>query len=425
MTDLIYFARVNLILLILYVVYVRFLHQTRQHQLNRMILLFIPLISLILPLIQFDIQKPLLLQDQTVIEEFRDFSASYSGLAETGHQGLYKIILCIPGGIYFSGVLLTLLKFVNRLIRLLRYRRKFSCSKQGKYTFIYSDRSQAFSFFNWIFLPGAQRLQEQNQIIIQHELVHARQKHSIDLIWFEFLNIALWFNPVIWLLRRKLKETHEYIADRNMLRMEWDLTTYLRCLMTGIESVTLPEIVNPFSCNLMKNRIKMLCSERPSFFRSFNYLIILAVMPLLVFAFSAPPEGIAVPSIKPVKNGYITLEYGFRGIHPVTKEEFTHKGIDIRVAEGSDVLATADGIVLEAAEKGDWGNLVIIDHGDNYTSWYAHLKGFAVKKGEKVHRGQVIASVGSTGYSTGPHIHYEVRKDGESVNPAGYFKDDQ
>lgn len=98
-----------------------------------------------------------------------------------------------------------------------------------------------------------------------------------------------------------------------------------------------------------------------------------------------------------------------------------HTGIDIKITERSNVQSTADGIVTFAGVKGGYGNLVEIDHGKNLKTLYAHLSKIKVKEGQKVCREQIIGLVGSTGRSTGPHLHYEVRKFNIHQNPRNFI----
>lgn len=99
-----------------------------------------------------------------------------------------------------------------------------------------------------------------------------------------------------------------------------------------------------------------------------------------------------------------------------------HPGIDIANDSGTPIVATADGVVVDAGwNSGGYGNMVDIDHGNGIVTRYAHAQALAVSAGQTVRRGQIIAYMGSTGYSTGPHCHYEVRVNGKAVNPAGYL----
>jgi murein DD-endopeptidase MepM/ murein hydrolase activator NlpD len=127
------------------------------------------------------------------------------------------------------------------------------------------------------------------------------------------------------------------------------------------------------------------------------------------------------PSLWPVV-GRITSSFGER-LDPFNGEGAFHAGIDIGTAFGTPVRATADGEVLKAALGNGYGREVEIDHGNGIQTLYGHLSGFAVTAGEQVKRGQVIGYVGSSGRSTGPHLHYEVRIRNTPVNPHKYLRE--
>lgn len=126
------------------------------------------------------------------------------------------------------------------------------------------------------------------------------------------------------------------------------------------------------------------------------------------------------PSLWPVI-GRITSSFGERQ-DPFNGEGAFHAGIDIATAYGQPVRATADGVVLKAAFGNGYGREVMLDHGNGIETLYGHLSGFAVTAGERVTRGQVIGYVGSSGRSTGPHLHYEVRIHDTPVNPHRYMR---
>ncbi len=128
----------------------------------------------------------------------------------------------------------------------------------------------------------------------------------------------------------------------------------------------------------------------------------------------------ATPKGSPVETGYISSNFGWR-IHPKTGRRDFHSGVDIAAWPGTPVRATADGIVSFAGWSGGSGRLVVIEHGFGYTTAYAHNKKVLVKVGQKVHRGDIIAFVGSTGNTTGPHVHYEIWLDKKPVNPKPYL----
>ena len=118
--------------------------------------------------------------------------------------------------------------------------------------------------------------------------------------------------------------------------------------------------------------------------------------------------------------GKITSYFGKR-MHPIFKVEADHTGLDIAAPTGRPVFAAADGVVLYSGNWGGYGKTVVIDHGAGYTSIYGHLSAFYVKRSTQIKKGQIIALVGSTGWSTGPHLHFEIRQAGNAVNPLSYL----
>lgn len=124
----------------------------------------------------------------------------------------------------------------------------------------------------------------------------------------------------------------------------------------------------------------------------------------------------------PTTNSYrITSPFSMR-VHPTLGVYKQHTGIDIGAAYGTDVLAAADGTVIISGWNNAWGNYIVINHGSGLTTLYAHNSSLIARKGQQVSRGQVIAKVGSTGYSTGAHIHFEVQVNGSPVNPLPYLQ---
>lgn len=127
-----------------------------------------------------------------------------------------------------------------------------------------------------------------------------------------------------------------------------------------------------------------------------------------------------VPHLMPAGNGAITSPFGFR-IHPISGSGEYHKGMDIDGSTGDPIRAAAGGTVVNAEWHGGYGLLVAIDHGNGFSTRYGHLSGVSVRPGQRVEAGQVIASMGSTGYSTGSHLHYEVRYNGNAIDPWQYY----
>jgi murein DD-endopeptidase MepM/ murein hydrolase activator NlpD len=129
----------------------------------------------------------------------------------------------------------------------------------------------------------------------------------------------------------------------------------------------------------------------------------------------------ATPSLRPTI-GWVSSDFGYR-VSPFTGRREFHKGLDIANREGTPIIAPADGLITYAADKWLMGNMIAIEHGFGMVTNYGHIQKLLKKSGDRVKRGEIIALMGNTGRSTGPHVHYEVRLNGVPVNPANYILD--
>lgn len=152
-------------------------------------------------------------------------------------------------------------------------------------------------------------------------------------------------------------------------------------------------------------------------------LAVLVAGVVLFFGMGGTPLAEAATPVFPIQSGWTkTSDFGWR-IHPVTGERSFHTGVDIGAPLGTEVVAALDGVVTFAGWRGAYGQMIELDHGDGYSTRYAHLSAIFVQYGQTVRAGQVIGLVGSTGRSTGPHLHFEFRIDGEPVTPTLLFKE--
>lgn len=133
-----------------------------------------------------------------------------------------------------------------------------------------------------------------------------------------------------------------------------------------------------------------------------------------------------IPAIQPVQNkdlSHVASGFGMR-VHPILKYRRMHNGMDFTAPPGTPIYATGDGKVVKAGLGSGYGKMVIIEHGFGYETYYAHMSKYNTKKGRTVKRGEIIGYVGNSGLSSGPHLHYEVRKNGVVVNPVNFYHSD-
>ena len=130
----------------------------------------------------------------------------------------------------------------------------------------------------------------------------------------------------------------------------------------------------------------------------------------------------SIPSITPVDGGWLSSAFGYRR-DPFTHRSTFHSGVDLSAPRGTPIHASGNGVIVDVKWYSEWGYAVEVDHGNGFSTWYAHCAKTVRERGDHVERGDVIALVGATGRTTGPHLHYEVRINGKAQNPIYYMLD--
>lgn len=300
--------------------------------------------------------------------------------------------------------------------------------------------SSPFSFFNYLFTKSVHEIEKTPEYI--HELAHVKQFHSIDRLLVELSIPLLWVNPFIYLIRKSMIEVHEHLADSEVIRNGVEPVVYQKYLYLQLKSGRHLQLTSNFNYSLTKKRIMMISNKisiKQSVARTILSTIIVAgiiifygcnnheiVVPIssIQKKLEKSVQSDSVPAILPLKEGgeyWIGSQYGMRK-HPILKVLKFHEGMDIVAPTGTEIIAPADGLVIESEWKNAYGNRIKIKHAENFVTVYAHLSGLNVKVGDIVKTKDVIGYVGSTGLSTLPHLHYEVIKDGKSINPADFIK---
>ena len=438
---ILYIIQSSLVFICLFGLYKALFSKVTFHHLNRAILVALPLMALLAPLTYLVVPtapQPIVQVTATfnelVVEGGQAISQTFQASAANSFP-VSKVLIAA----YLIGVIVLLIRMSQSVWGVLKLKKQANTKTQDGYQLVYSNLPQAFSFFNWVFIP-----KDNNRLMLEHEIAHIRLRHSVDVFLAELYIMLFWFNPLVYVYRKALKSIHEYQADAWVLKGNVKTSGYLQALLQNIEAQTTNNLYSYFNQSLIKKRITMMTKKPTSKLYKLTYFVFLAGVVLISTAFTKPrfvshlldhsiaPVANAVsvvhstpPSLFPVKNRSkqdITSYYGTKHRHPVTKKLIHHHGIDIRATEGTPVIATADGTVVEASDRNDWGNLIIIHHSDGYQTRYAHLKGFAIKAKQTVKKGQVIGYVGSTGLSKGPHLHYEVRRNDKTLNPLNFIK---
>ena len=446
MSLLVYLIKVNLALVLCLALYWVAFRKLTFFQWNRIYLLASVVLSLILPLLRLQLKTTLVAAadiggiDWTYVDHLASSPVHLTQKAELWSPGSVLLV------VYVAVALTFLLRSGWKIRHLLRSTGSSRRIQKGRVkVYIHEQRMGSFTLFRRIYLDRYS-FENQSPYVLKHEMAHAVQLHSFDLLFMEFVTALLWVNPFSFVLLRYVRENHEYLADRYAHGDRSSLVEYLECLKAETIRYFAPVPASYFKSSIIKKRIIMLTNHTSNTRKKWRYLGIIPVLALMIVLFHTPAsQGRAVPAIIPDQMikaavsffpedgiptrfplpekymGIISWGYDKEAIHPINKKLVMHKGIDIPAPTGTAVYAAGAGMVKKAEMEEGWGKLIVLEHADGYTTFYAHLDALDVETGVKVGMGQLIGQVGNTGQSTGPHLHYEVRKNGEHVNPADYY----
>jgi len=434
MTDFIlYSIKSGLCLALFYGFYQLVLVKETHVKRNRIYLLTVILFSLVLPSINFTIEHEELAKVNQMVWEFESsiedqlLDVDYDSSQETIFDSGFWMTL-----LYSLGVLTILGRLILSLVSIFKIVRANEIIKEGDLNLIYLEQAHSpYSFFNYVFLNPSILSKTENKQILLHESIHSKQLHSIDLLIIELLKAFFWFNPIIYLLKNALVEVHEYCADQACVIDDTNKIGYQQCLVQHIESKMNFNLTSAFKSSLTLKRIKMIKKSNTSVWAHFKLILILPVLVISMLSFDyseIKSENKTVSTniefaspIKPSVKVRVSSPYGER-MHPIKKKMLFHRGIDIAAPKGTPIYAVADGQVEKLQRKHEegkgYGRFIIIAHEGDIASLYSQMNSYSVELGEKVHEGDLIGFVGTSGISTGPHLHFEIKKNGKNINPA-------
>jgi len=438
----------------LYVLYHLLFRKGHHFKFNRFFILMALMFSFVFPLISFDLS-------QDTFDTINHFQPIYD-FWEPVESGINNQMITSEGSsfhpiawlffLYILGATLCMLRYAIKLYSIIKIIVQHDKIKFDKYTLIkLKEGSPTFSFGSYIL--SDQLPNYKNKAMFDHELCHIDQWHTLDLLLVELLLTLQWFNPFIYLFKNKLVETHEYLADENVLKHNQNKIFYMKLLFIAAGNQFHHRFTSTFHSNILK-RINMINRKNNitlKIWKPFIPLFFGIAAILLHSGFSGLKEIVTIDNLnnnsiindevnnsginpliledKPVfqqpikKDNLISIrsKYGMR-VHPILKKKMMHNGIDYSADEGTKIYAPMEGKVLTAGYYGDFGNYIIINHSNGFSSRYAHMATIDVKEGDVVSLGQVIGTVGKTGMSMGPHLHFEILKNGNFVNPDDYLE---
>lgn len=359
--------------------------------------------------------------------------------------------------------LISLSLLVYNTIKIYRLRSKSKLTYEEDYTLAeHEDIKTPFSFIRTIFMGFNYEPQERSQILT-HEASHVRHRHSYERLFMSALRSVFWFNPFFWMAEKDLEEVQEWEADKDVLDEGWNLKTYRTTIFKQLFGYN-PDITCGLNHSLTKQRFIMMTQSHRG---KGTWIRLAATLPVIAATFFAFGCGTKQAEKTEVSTNLTDgTEATYIDMCPpcdaTVSNEFnaggagrSHTGIDYVLNEGDPVYATADGEVSAITRDDSNGLMLTLKHADGYETRYAHLStvyiyteisfegpnvrykklgsiltdadhsDLTVTGGGKVYKGQLIGFAGSTGSATGPHLHFEVRKNGNPIDPSPLFTSDK
>ena len=265
-----YLIRVSAIIIIFYIPYYLLFSQTTFFRLNRFFLLGSVLVSFIIPILNLSFAGENLVLDMPNMID----GISISSIGDNNIESNHSLVSNILTTIYLSGTFIFISFLMFRIFQLFRIIRRHKVKRSNRIKMITVDNDMApSSFFNYVFLSDNDSFDE----ILEHEKVHIKQKHSIDILFMEIAKIILWFHPVIWMYSKSIRNLHEYMADEETLLKGYDRLQYQYLVFENSFGARLNLLAVNFNFSPLKKRLKMMTINKSKNRKKWIYLLILPV----------------------------------------------------------------------------------------------------------------------------------------------------
>ena len=280
-----------------------------------------------------------------------------------------------------------------------------------------------------IILPQDSSVSDQHlDSILVHEMGHIIRWDDLFILLSHTITSLFFFHPLVWLAQHFLSESREMAVDQMVVSRRYlSLTDYGSALIDAAVNPYSQSLATPFSAPKAQIKKRIIALKGNQFMQARTAkLILMLTIPLLGISWISPPSTAPKPQdtglqfISPLENVRVTSTFGKR-MHPIKKKELDHGGIDLAGKTGTPVKATAAGVVSSAKFEKGWGNTIRIEHAGEYASVYAQLDKILVQPNQTIKQGDIIGQVGSSGNSTGPHLHFEIRHNNKRENPADFI----
>ena len=399
---------------------------------------------------------PVVTEEAVAVNQNSEAIKAEASTQITGRSIDLKLILAI---LYTLVGVVSLALLAYNTARIYRLRSKSKLTYEEDYTLAeHEDIKTPFSFIRTIFMGINYEPQERRQILT-HEASHVRHRHSYERLFMSVLRSVFWFNPFFWMAEKDLEEVQEWEADKDVLDEGWNLKTYRTTIFKQLFGYN-PDITCGLNHSLTKQRFIMMTQSHRG---KGAWLRLAATLPVIAATFFAFGCGTKQAEMTNEVSSDLTngTEATYIDMCPPCDATVSntfgagnkHSGIDYVLDEGEPVYAAADGKISAITRDDSNGLMLTLKHADGYETRYAHLSKVEISsqmsiEGSdtninrtfqlvtdadhsdqiitgKVKKGQLIGYAGSTGRATGAHLHFEVRHNGNSVNPAPLFTSDK
>ena len=305
-----YLIATSVCLAFAYLIYLLFFRKETNFRQRRFFLIFAAVFSLLLPTGSYYILLPLTTKAETQTEVIALSPVLESPVPQIASSDFHSVN---PGAVpdtepvkkrhsidllhalqylYIAGVIVLLLRFIVQLVTISIWYSRSRKVKQPMFTLLFHERfSTPFSFFKWIFLTEKRLPETDFEKIIAHESVHVKQRHSFDAVFFELLCIFMWFNPFVWMMRRSINLTHEFLADEGAIQSGIDSLHYQALMVNQVAEANIVSVTSHFNKSLLSQRIKMIANSR--LYKKAKYkILVLVPVALVLFLFIAGVNGL-------------------------------------------------------------------------------------------------------------------------------------
>lgn len=271
----------------------------------------------------------------------------------------------------------------------------------------------------------------EQKVILAHELTHIQRNDFIKFLLLKCIKTAFFFSPLVWFVVSEILIREETQTDlKTMQRFDITPHHFGKTILRVISIFSSTKYPVPTLIGSTKRRLKMRLeglfpkksTTRTKWIQAGMVLSMIVTL-MLNFSSSAMADKGAASAdfINPLVSGKLTLGFGMK-THPITKEPYRHQGIDLAAKSGTAVVSPAAGTVVEVNYNDKRGHYLILQHDNGYKTVYSHLSEILVANNSMVIQGEEIATVGNSGLSTGPHLHFEVHLQNEAIDPLMVFQ---